>query len=369
MVALLSLFACGREPAERDAPRDQTAGELAACEGATCVLEFTHLYRLGSFDGDDAFEGMPRSVAGLESGEVVIGVPSTTPYRFSGAGDYLGRVGRRGEGPGEFMSVSVVASGPADSLTVIDARLKRLTVVGPGPAFVVGRTDRIPLLDIGLDAVVLVDGRLAVNGQTGGTRGGFSVVLMGGVDPLELDPYPAWSGEGEPFDFGRLLAASGGGGLWSADHLEYVIRRWSPNGVLVDSIRRAPNWFEGRSEYAWGFRNPGSRIQALWEDDQGRLWVIVWRARDTWEEAWRALPEERIILGEVQARDRPRAIELFSTVVEILDAETGELLHSQPWPGLVLAGLPENRVAVLTEDLLGVPYVDIWDYKWMSPAN
>lgn len=183
-----------------------------------------------------------------------------------------------------------------------------------------------------------------------------------GTQVTGFDTYPPWDGTGEPADFMRLLAASADGGAWSADPLEYVLRKWSAEGMMTDSIRRAPPWFEGRSEYGWGLQNPGSRIQALWEDPDGYLWIVLWRARDTWREAWRELAADRLVMGEVRSQDRPRTIELFSTVIEILDPSTGQVLLSQAWPGLILSMLPRRRVAALTEDLYGVPYVDIWGY-------
>lgn len=68
-----------------------------------------------------------RADAGL-----VIGNQGTGEiFRYNSQGAFEGATGRQGEGPGEFRLIRTLSRGNADSLTVYDAHLDRVTVLSP----------------------------------------------------------------------------------------------------------------------------------------------------------------------------------------------------------------------------------------------
>jgi hypothetical protein len=76
------------------------------------------------------------SAVRLPSGKLAIANAGTSEIRYFGAkGGYLRRVGRRGEGPGDFSGSSMYlwASG-GDGLTVYDGGIFRLTSLGSAAA-------------------------------------------------------------------------------------------------------------------------------------------------------------------------------------------------------------------------------------------
>lgn len=67
---------------------------------------------------------------------------------FDESGRLLSATGRAGEGPGEFLSISFLARGRADSLVAWDRRLRRVSVLGPSGdfahSFSLQTTDEVP---------------------------------------------------------------------------------------------------------------------------------------------------------------------------------------------------------------------------------
>jgi hypothetical protein len=67
----------------------------------------------------------------------VVANGGATDLRYYDArGQHLATVGRQGEGPGEFRSLSALMRGPADTLIVYDNQARRFSVISPEPAFV-----------------------------------------------------------------------------------------------------------------------------------------------------------------------------------------------------------------------------------------
>ncbi|MGH7503081.1 MAG: hypothetical protein ACREL7_15245 [Longimicrobiales bacterium] len=73
----------------------------------------------------------------LADGRVVVANGGSTDLRYYDAeGRHVATVGRSGEGPGEFRSVSMLMRGPGDSLTVYDIQARRLSLISPEPEFI-----------------------------------------------------------------------------------------------------------------------------------------------------------------------------------------------------------------------------------------
>jgi hypothetical protein len=73
----------------------------------------------------------------LAEDRFVVANGGATDLRYYDAqGQHLATIGRQGEGPGEFRSLSALMRGPADTLIVYDNQARRFSVISPEPAFV-----------------------------------------------------------------------------------------------------------------------------------------------------------------------------------------------------------------------------------------
>jgi hypothetical protein len=142
LVAFVGASACGdaRDSADIGVSYDTIAGVehvISTGRGAwtdeegTWSLDETGVVAIGAVDGPDEY------VFGQISGVVVDGErrihvadPQALEIRvFSPEGEFLRRVGRDGEGPGEFRHISGLALAP-DGIAALDGSLGRVTVFG-----------------------------------------------------------------------------------------------------------------------------------------------------------------------------------------------------------------------------------------------
>lgn len=93
-------------------------------------------------EGDPDYEFFRvRQVSPLASGNVVVANGGTSELMFYGPdGEYLRRVGRRGEGPSEFGFLTTVYTRAGDTLTVRDPRRRRLVHFDSSGTFVRGES-------------------------------------------------------------------------------------------------------------------------------------------------------------------------------------------------------------------------------------
>jgi len=102
-----------------------------------CTIEFEEVAVLGGMD----VSGRPLDVIEDAEGRYWAAFVGDLPVVFDPAGEFVGRVGRTGQGPGEFIrAAAFFRSG--DSVVVLDAGQPRASVVAPD--LTVARTVRLP---------------------------------------------------------------------------------------------------------------------------------------------------------------------------------------------------------------------------------
>lgn len=100
---------------------------------------------IGEIDGPPEVEFGPITAVGwLSDGRIFVHGRGFALRIFSASGDYVGTIGRYGEGPGEFRSIWTVETYRGDSLYVYDYGLRRVSVFGPEPSF--ARSFRNPIV-------------------------------------------------------------------------------------------------------------------------------------------------------------------------------------------------------------------------------
>lgn len=350
LVGGAGLFGCVGEPDRSSLT--ESFPQPAVDSGSSVVPSFRFVARLGSRGGSDYLAAAPLGIVGDEFGRIFVTVATAAPPMvFDTTGEFLTRIGREGEGPGEFAWPGAMLIDPDGRLYIHDGDNSRITVV-----------------DSALDVVDTYTWGLASD----------EILYVGSRDFVAIDPNPRRrvSPTLHRVKDGELAASFGPLGassierrmalskardslVWVAGRYQHSIQLWSENGSFIDSLQGPPEWFlaEPPGEVP-GVAAPRARIQDLWEDDEGRLWVASWAPRRDWTTAWEE-SAVRVRRGEIESGPIPRD-QLFRTVIEIYDAESERRVSRIQWDRLVEAFLPPDMIATRYEDEVGVLFVDLW---------
>lgn len=304
---------------------------------AACSIEFTPDVLLGA-DGESVI-GIAWDIQRLPDGRFAMAFQDViTEFTiFSADGSDFQRVGREGEGPGEYRFVFWVRE-HAGMLNVFDWKRRSITVLDEGLEVV--RTLPVRCLDCnGFDMAVLPDGAVALNyflpdgegEELMNAKEGFAIHIVGadGEGRPSLDPLPTKDALIPVEDASRHLDIAPDGSLLAGHRRRYRIDRWDPaTGELLQTFVREAEWIGdsgGEPQSPSPDRPPATIVSAMHLDEAGRLWVSVSRPAPDWREHVQrtgpdAHPEEGRYRYGPGSRER---------VVEVLDLHTGRVLVSQ----------------------------------------
>lgn len=297
---------------------------------ASCSIEITPDVVLGT-DGESVI-GLALDIERLSDGRFAMAFDDVM-YEFtvfSADGSEFRRVGRAGEGPGEYGHVWFIRE-HGDRLHVFDRRQRRMTVldhdyevVGTMPVGCV-RCD-------GRDMAILPDGSAAMNFFV--PQGGWEqletaetwlvVHILGedGQPRVSVPTVPMGNSE----SFIRHLGIAPGGSLAVAEAMRYRIERWDPGtGELLETFVRDAAWWPDENPVHPPRPNlpPGTTIHWMDVDEAGRMWVYIQRPTPHWRDHVEntGLPEH------VGSWRYGRAATEW--VVEVVDMEAGKVILSQ----------------------------------------
>jgi hypothetical protein len=246
---------------------------------------------------------------------------------FDSAGRPFTTIGKKGSGPGEFLSASYIAHGVGDTLHVFDQTTRRYTVLSPD--YEVVRTT-----DIGAAVVAAAElkpGKLILSTHIR-SREGFGHPLrfwtqqglqpgFGGADALKNGPVP------DSRSLFRSIAVSADGSFWTARRNEYMLEQWSADGKLLRQLVRQIDWFEPYlidDSFTGG--PPRPFVVGINEDRSGRLWVLIAVANPNWQ---RAMGRGPTINGTQSTRvvsPDPSAVRW--TRIEVIDPRQTQVMTS-----------------------------------------
>lgn len=200
----------------------------------------------------------------LTDGRIVIINRGSNELRvFDSTGSFLHLIGRRGEGPGEFLSLGTLQRLPGDTLLVLDMQLRRTSLFLPSGQFVksagvmhVGeRSYRTPVGRLGDGRFLGTEYPMMDYQETSGPvrREPYALVMLeanGAIaDTLAVVPgferYPGVASEGgrafptvKPVQFGRMsLHATDGNRIYVGTNDADGIRVYSADGTLRRILR------------------------------------------------------------------------------------------------------------------------------------
>ena len=346
LVALICLSAGEASPQESGSRTELTGPECEACEiVAVPVVTFGDAEGPGMLEADYHVVSLDR-----QGRYFVTGGPSPYFWVFDRTGNVTHRIGRSGEGPGEFSVITGIASGEADSVFVLDpirllasvytpdlefARSFRLSFSPEGPELLFGASFLINTPFRRGDLVGLPFHVLDRNGRM--TR---SFGSADGAD-LTVDRYVR---------DGRRLARSDTASFWAARTNQYLIERWTVDGRLLETLHRELPWFQVWWEYPADADTPPVPTMIAIEQVGDTLWVLT----SVPGEGWRAGVEPDGRFYRVTDRDVYR-----NSVVEAIDLKRGVVIASQRMP-LRFTDLLQGGLAVRNDtDQVGNPIVSI----------
>lgn len=280
---------------------------------------------------------------------------------FDSDGAHLQTVGRRGQGPGEYISVSALAMIDG-RLHVFDSPARRRTVLDS--AFTVLRTARIPGQPISLAA--FARDTLVVNTsiRTRDLAGYPLHVLAPDGEVVRSMGYV----EGYRVDFRtsdmRQLARAADDEFWAAHTTEYVIERWGLDGARRAVIELVTDWFDGYTGNCCTFDPevpPKPRLKSIEVDSNGWVWVISSVSDPEWHEA---LVDGETGPGSFWVDDWNG---FYDSVVDVIDPGSNELIASgrfdeyfTRWiePGLTASNVLVGGVS---------PRIRVWRLRVLHP--
>ena len=312
------------------------AGVLVVCASpvagqcSDCRIEVTAVTTFGRNEGDPGFLGFPYSVARDARGRYIVAVPfrprTEPPFVFDASGAFVRRIGRAGSGPNEYQQPIKIIVGRGDSIVIVDQRLARVTILPPDLAlarsFTAGEYR---------DGVQLAGGDFIVQSELGASLF-LRVSPMGARVTAWPDTIRECSGMSGCWSRrARVLFASADSGFWSArrNH-HYELEYRDKAGTLRRTLRPRSPWFATYDSSA--NPKPGVAPQAslvgMWQDTEGRLWIVGNTADQEWRRAeWETKTVEGVRVASATDTDA-----LVDGVIEVLDARTGASLAAQRVP-------------------------------------
>jgi hypothetical protein len=277
---------------------------------------------------------------------------------FEADGRFVRRIGRAGEGPGEFRSIRFLRSAPK-GFAALDPRLRRVTFFNAtlAPSHILP----LELTPLG-DALVYNDTTIVINAVD--LRRDRIGPLAHVVTPSGIISSFAADPEGYRFDLefaaSRLFARSPSG-IWIAERTRYRISEYTVDGQQRQNIERRVPWFEPHvtSPGKPGRNGPAAFIIDI-QEQGGLLWVMIAVA----DRNWRAATE-----GTSARQAYSNENGYFDTIIEVLDSRTGAFVASTRVDEF-LAGF-HGPLLTSSNDTFGTvsPTVGVWRLELVDTAR
>ena len=278
-----------------------------------CPLFLEIVGTFGDDEGPGIIEGFAWGVRD-DSGRTYVASGSYTDIKvYDSEGRFLNRIGRKGEGPGEFTFISSFLP-IGDSIVAVLDRSGRLNFFDPAGGLL--RHVWLPFSPTGNNAVYADGWGLIIAADVPTPeRAGLPLHLVDLGDGSVDRSFGSLSGEYRLSDYGRgrrVLAEGPAGAVWAGHAAEYRIELWTPDGLQRSLARDVP-WFPpvtpATASHGW-FERPNSRISSL-AATSSELWVKFNVADERWD--------ERLSMREASGS---RDSDLFyDTVIEVIDLD------------------------------------------------
>lgn len=284
-VLLLTCALHGVMPAQGPQP---AARRLTGPSCGACRIDLKLVGELdGGEKGADLSNGALRVVRS-GSGELFAAGWSGEVYRFGPTGKYLGLLGRKGEGPGEFKAPNAISLDRQGNLHFLDPAIARHSVFSAAGKYL--SASRYPPEFVAREFYVTPDGEIvvaatirlanAIGFPMHRTSNGQIAASFGPEVPIR----PGTSDEAVRY----ALGTARGGGFWAVKmtSLELELRR--DDGALVRALTATRPWLPVTNRLGpVGPTQPlPPRLSGVVERDDGLVVLYGKVAGPNWEQAW-----------------------------------------------------------------------------------
>ncbi|MEX2284280.1 MAG: 6-bladed beta-propeller [Gemmatimonadota bacterium] len=325
-----------------------------------CQIRLDHSVTL---DGNRSSEvGEPLTLARMSDGRLLLNTMAGKPWIavFDSTGKHIRTIGRRGGGPGEFLTIGRFRVTGKDTLRIFDIGAHRMTVLTSSFALV--QTLPVDIMQTG-DLEVLADGRIvAAQNISNVTSAGLPLHIIGkdGKSERSFGAENPEYGREDAHLLWRWIAPAGNDRVWAAPVTEYVLELWAFSGQKIRELERNVSWFKPHKQFGFNRDNPNAPpnpgIMDLRMDSTGKLWVIVHVADEKWTSG---LGNVRGLYNR-QVRGITEANNYWDSIIEVIDPVAGTLVASQRFDQ-VLRWISESAYAsAYRQDATGVPFIDVF---------
>ncbi|MEW5915533.1 MAG: hypothetical protein AB1762_03975 [Gemmatimonadota bacterium] len=337
----------------------QVIGGSQLCASCRIARERLTILDRAAVDGSSEVKAVSISPQGEYWVTVYVGGPETLLRRFAADGRFIATVGRKGQGPLEFMAATLLLRTRADTLLVFDPHVGRVTVVDPHLKYVRSVADR--RLARAPWGITLPDGRVVTSGALR-TGDGIGQPLHLYDDSLRyLKSFGALPERvHRPSDDAKLVRVFGAApdGFWVAHADEYVMEKWSAQLTRTEVLQREAPWFVATSATEDDPPRPKPLVLSV-QQYGDYLWTLVAVPDRDWK---RALGKR----FEVQGRPRyviDDANDYYDSIIEVVDLRTRRVVNSQRFDELFVGIFGHQLTGGEVTDKDGSPSFTIWQLR------
>ena len=281
-----------------------------------------------------------------------IGNQSTIQIFDANTGDFVEEIGRRGQGPDEYMHLEGILA-VDDTVFLFDGGNSRLAVLNDALQPV--RTARVAVSPSPLQPLTWVEGigLLAIGWSPTPQGAGLPLHLLASDGSIvrsfgaSLNEPAGGSGT---FSAWRVASPTSGPLVWTSRVNRYLIERWDVrDGSLAKRILIDAPWLDDAFERGVPVVQRPPMILSLYEDADGLLWVLVrLNVSDT-----RSPPRH----GEGREGD---LTDFWDLRLDVVDPTTGSIIASHQVPDYA-GGLMNNRQLVSFEASNNYGQMSVYD--------
>jgi hypothetical protein len=351
------LLAAGGQAASQVIPKNVNDVVLVTAMCKTCRVTLAPWGQLGG-EGKEA-DGLNFSALRVTSNSSVVAIifGQSELWRMDKNGNVLARIGRKGDGPGEFRLPWRLWVDKFDTTYVLDRSLARVSVFSPTGKYL--RAIRIP--GAARQVLPLGGSRLAITAAFYGEQGVDERIAALPLHIIRADtivksfgvPIRSFSAREAYSVFDQFIVPYGNSIVVIPYTYHYTIEQWDTTGTLVKRLVREPDWFKPFSHFVASYTEaPSPMIVGAWVDASSRLWVVSKHAAETWRDAY----SKAAVKGEGGKETHPNLHQelLYRSTVDVIDLKKGSLLAS--------TDIPFEFQYVLGNGILG-------QMKWDSPQG
>jgi hypothetical protein len=317
----------------------------------TCTVQLRSKIVLGSDDDSVAIQRFSRPVSISRNRYLVAPAGDMAQIlEFDSSGRWIGILGKKGMGPGEFDLIKTVIALSSNQYAVLDWRF---TLLSSDMAYRFSRN--LPSQIRGFRGLPAQHGGLVLN----------NFVIPGRpfwVFDSTLSPVRSFGDSfsgANPDVLQYQLAADHEGGFWAAKaSYRMVLSHYTMEGTLLKQLLPASTWFIPSEPPAVGSYEdphsvrPRSRVTGLWVDPQHRLWLVGITADQDWK-AVESPPSNTRQEQDYKGIDRSDARKLYDSFIEVVDPRSGRVTASRWYDGVIAGITAEGEIWEYIEETSG----------------